>query len=139
MSVESATSVSGTALAGSVSWFEVGSADPEAAQAFYGRMFGWSFAPDEGSGGTYRIVTTGPGHPISGGIFDTAGAFPSYAVFCVVVPDVAAACVAAAELGGSVISGPVTTGSGLVFAHLQDPDGNHFGIYSPPPGETASG
>jgi predicted enzyme related to lactoylglutathione lyase len=121
-------------LAGSVSWFEVGTPDPEAAKAFYGEMFGWSFADDEQDGG-YQIATTGIGHPIRGGIFNTDGRAPGYAVFYVVVPDVAQACGRAKALGGSVIVGPVPTPSGLVFAHLRDRDGNHFGIYRPPSGE----
>jgi uncharacterized protein len=122
-------------LAGSVSWFEVGTPDPEAAKAFYGELFGWSFAADEGTGGKYQIATTGAGHPIRGGIFDTEGQAPGYAVFCVVVADVAQACGRAEALGGSVLVGPVPTPTGLVFAHLREPDGNHFGIYSPPTGQ----
>jgi uncharacterized protein len=124
-------------LAGSVSWFEVGSPRPEVAKAYYGGLFGWSFAPDELSDGVYQVVTTGDGHPIRGGIFDTTGKSPAYAVFCVVVPDVAEACHRSEELGGSVLVGPTTVGGGLVFAHLRDPDGNHFGVYSPPPGQAS--
>jgi hypothetical protein len=29
-----------------VSWFEIGAPDVEAAKAFYGPLFGWSFAAD---------------------------------------------------------------------------------------------
>lgn len=133
MTIEATSEASPAVLAGSVSWFEVGTPDPERATAFYQRMFGWSFAPDEGSGGTYQIVTTGEGHPINGGINATGDRATGYAVFCVVVTDVAASCRVAEELGGSVIVGPTAAGSGLVFAHLRDPDGNHFGVYSPPP------
>jgi predicted enzyme related to lactoylglutathione lyase len=122
------------ALAGSVSWFEVGTPNLEAAKAFYGGMFGWSFTADESSGGAYQIVTTGDGHPIHGGLFDSTDRAPSYAVFCVLVADVAETCARAETLGGSVITGPVTTEAGLVFAHLRDTDGNHFSVYSPRPG-----
>lgn len=37
--------------AGSVSWFEIGAPDVDAAMAFYGPLFGWSFAPD----GSYTL------------------------------------------------------------------------------------
>ena len=29
-----------------VAWFEIGTPDVDAAKAFYGQLFGWSFAPD---------------------------------------------------------------------------------------------
>jgi uncharacterized protein len=85
----------------------------------------------------YTTVRTGEGHPIGGGIFPAGGGHPSYAVFCVVVDDVAAACRQAEELGGKVLVGPVPAPGGLVFAHLLDPEGQRFGVYSPPPGQTA--
>ena len=39
--------------ANTVSWFEIGAPDVNAAQAFYGPLFGWSFAPD----GAYTLIT----------------------------------------------------------------------------------
>lgn len=34
-----------------------------------------------------------------------------------------------------MLLGPETMGeTGLVFANVEDPDGNHFGIFCPPPG-----
>ena len=54
-------------------------------------------------------------------------------IFSVMVPDVAATCDRVAELGGRVLIGPETVeGAGLVFANLEDPDGNHFGVFTPP-------
>ncbi len=51
------------------------------------------------------------------------------------VPDVAAACEAVKAKGGSVLVGPETMAdTGLVFANLTDPDGNHFGVFTPPAG-----
>ena len=29
-----------------VTWFEIGAPDVDAAKVFYGPLFGWSFAPD---------------------------------------------------------------------------------------------
>lgn len=126
-----------TPMSGAVAWFEVGTADHEGAERFYGQLFGWTFAPDEGSGLDYTIVTTGEDHPIRGGLWPTKGETPPYAVFCVVVPDVAATCRRAEELGGKVLVGPVPTPGGLVFAHLLDPEGNRIGVYSPPSGAPA--
>jgi predicted enzyme related to lactoylglutathione lyase len=36
-----------------VAWFEIGAPDVDAAKAFYGQLFGWSFAPD----GAYTLIT----------------------------------------------------------------------------------
>ncbi|GGQ43725.1 VOC family protein [Couchioplanes azureus] len=118
-----------------VGWFEIGTDDPAAAERFYGDLFGWSFA-DDPSGMPYRIITT-PEGSANGGVFPTGGRSPNYAVFCVVVDDTEEACRRAEEAGGSVLVQPQKTSTGLVFAHLRDPGGNHFGIYSPPADQVA--
>jgi len=41
----------------------------------------------------------------------------------------------ATELGGTVLMPPTKTPDGLVFAQLRDPQGQHVGVYSPPPGQ----
>jgi predicted enzyme related to lactoylglutathione lyase len=85
---------------GTVAWFQIGTADPDAAKKFYGDLFGWSFAPDPNSGGRYHNVSyPGVEHP-SGGIVDTGGAQPNHAIFLVQVNDVAATVAAAEGLGG---------------------------------------
>jgi uncharacterized protein len=118
---------------GSIGWFEIGSPDPDRAQAFYSGLFGWSVAaPVASAGFDYRDVTTGPDHPVRGGILGTGGALPAYGVFVVTVTDVAAAVERATALGGTLTAGPVTTGDGLVAAYLADPDGNRFAVFTPP-------
>ena len=32
--------------AGAVTWFEIGTPDPEGARRFYGDLFGWTFTPE---------------------------------------------------------------------------------------------
>ena len=71
---------------------------------------------------------------IKGGIFGTDGKMPGYAVFYVVVEDVAGACRRAEAAGGKVLVPATATPNGLTFAHLLDPSGNHLGVYSPAPG-----
>jgi predicted enzyme related to lactoylglutathione lyase len=117
-----------------IGWFEIGTDDPAAAERFYGTLFGWTFAADEGPM-PYKIVTTPAGGSIKGGVFSTGGQLPNYAVFCVVVEDVPATVVAAETAGGKVLVPTQTMPDGLAFAHLLDPSGNHFGVYSPPPGQ----
>ena len=69
-----------------VGWFEIGTPDVDAAKAFYGQLFGWSFAPD----GAYTHATAPGAAGPSGGIFNTGGNLAPYAVFVVQVADVAA-------------------------------------------------
>jgi SnoaL-like domain len=69
-----------------VAWFEIGAPDVDAAKAFYGHLFSWSFAPD----GAYTLITAPGAAGPSGGIFNTGGHIPPYAVFVVQVADVAA-------------------------------------------------
>jgi len=47
------------------------------------------------------------------------------------VEDVADVCARAERLGGRVLTPPVTTPNGLVFAHLLDRSGNRFGVFTP--------
>lgn len=117
-----------------VTWFEIGTPDADAARAFYGQVFGWSFETDR----DYILVTAGGAGP-SGGIQDTSlpgpnGRPDSYAIFCVQVPDVAASCVAAEEAGGKVLVPATSTEDGLTWAYLRDPAGNQIGLWSPPAG-----
>ena len=120
---------------GTVNWFQIDTDDPTGAERFYGDLFDWTFAADPNSGAAYRLVTpAGGGRGRQGGISATGGESPNRAAFFVVVSDVAAAAEQAERLGGKVATPPQTTPNGLTFAHLLDPAGNHFGVYSPPAG-----
>ena len=74
------------------------------------------------------------GEGISGGVTTApAGTPANYAIFSIAVPDVAATCQHITDLGGKVLVGPETVAdTGLTFANVEDPDGNHFGVFSPP-------
>lgn len=116
---------------GSVDWFQIDTDDTEGAERFYGGLFDWSFTADPNTP-AYRLVTPNGADGPRGGIFGTGGNSPTRAAFFVVVSDVAAAAEQAERLGGKVVDPPTTTPDGLTFAHLHDPAGNHFGVYSPP-------
>lgn len=109
-----------------VEWFEVATDKPEEAKRFYGELFGWRYTGD----GPYTEVATPGG--AAGGIFDSRGEFPGYAIFYVTVEDVAATLAKAESLGAKTLVPTTTTPDGLVFAQLQDSTGNHFGIFTPP-------
>lgn len=106
-----------------VDWFQVGTERVEAAEAFYGEVFGWTFT-DDGTG--YRLITTPGGDRPSGGLASS----PAHAVFYVTVADTADACRRVEAAGGKVLVAPQET-DGLSFAHVLDPEGNRFGVFSP--------
>jgi predicted enzyme related to lactoylglutathione lyase len=117
-----------------IAWFEIGTDDPAAAEHFYGDLLGWTITEDAALApdAAYRILATGGGDGLRGGLFATEGEVPSYAVFSVLVEDVAATCERAGAIGGKVLRGPHANPAGVVFAHLLDPAGNHFEVFKPP-------
>ncbi|WP_018353450.1 VOC family protein [Longispora albida] len=114
-----------------IGWFKIGTANPEVTEAFYGQLFGWEFSGDA----PYRTAVTPAERSIRGGVYATGGHAPDYAVFCVVVADVPATIEQAQAAGGKVIVPPQANPDGVVHAHLLDPNGTHFAVYSPPPGK----
>ncbi len=110
-----------------VTWFEIGAPDVGAAKAFYGELFGWSFAAD----GEYTLITAPDAAGPSGGIFNTGGNIPPYAVFVVQVADVAATATRTEKLGGKVVVAPMELDGGMVVAYLTDPNGAMFALFSP--------
>jgi predicted enzyme related to lactoylglutathione lyase len=114
-----------------IGWFEIGTDEPDRAERFYGDLFGWSFTVEDDGGQPYHGIDTKAAGSIGGGVFPTGGKAPNYAIFYVVVDDVAETCRRAEASGGKVIVPAQTTSNGLTFAHLLDPAGNNFGVYTP--------
>ena len=117
---------------GTIGWVQVDTDDAEGAKRFYGELFDWTFETDSDSGGKYHQATRKGAERPHGGILDTEGNTPNRATFWVIVSDVEAAAAEAERLGGKVVTAPTTMPSGLTIADLQDPSGNHFGIFKPP-------
>lgn len=117
-------------------WFEIGTQDRATSERFYGQVFGWQYADDTATspdGLPYRLIATGDGEAPTGGLAGQGSDAP-YAVFALVVADTPEACRRAESSGGKVLVPPQTTPSGLTWAHLLDPDGNRFGVFTPPAG-----
>ena len=114
----------------SIAWFEIGTDDPAIAKRFYGDVFGWSVAHDDAASTdpAYQVFTTGG---LRGGLFATRGEMPGYAVFTVLVEDVEATCRRVEAAGGQVQRPPQVNPVGVTFAHLLDPSGHHFAVFSP--------
>ena len=112
-------------MANLVDYFEVGSPDPEATKAFYGRLFGWTMEAPTGPA-PYGMIEGG-----KGGLWDTSRVGgQSWAIFYVQVDDVSAAIDQASALGATVAL-PLIDNGQIEFAHLMDPLGNRFGIWCP--------
>jgi uncharacterized protein len=118
-----------------IAWFEIGTDNPAGAEKFYGEVFGWTVGHDDGDAPGYQMFTAGDGPGLhAGGLFDTGGALPGYAVFGVLVEDVAETVKRVEAAGGSVRRAPQVTPAGITFAHLLDPAGNQFEVFTMPPG-----
>lgn len=108
-----------------VNYFEIGTPDAQAAKAFYGGLFAWTFG-EPSMPARYSMVN-GDG----GGLWDTSAMDgQAWAIFYVQVEDVRATVEQAQRLGGSVAVPPVNNGQ-IEFAHIVDPAGNRFGVWHP--------
>ena len=103
---------------------EIRAQDPDAARAFYGKLFDWTFpaAPEPG----YTFIETGVAGAIPGGIGQARGG-PGHVTFFVDVDDVDAALAKAASLGGSIVL-PAQHVPGTSFGLFADPDGHVVGV-----------
>ncbi|MHA6723838.1 VOC family protein [Sphingomonas sp. RS2018] len=109
-------------------WFELSTAEPDAAQNFLERVVGWRFAtsplPEHGG---YRMG--GPGeHDAVAGLMDggsTAGGLPGWSIY-LAADDVDAAAARVNELGGTVHFGPADIPQVGRFAVVADPQGVIF-------------
>jgi predicted enzyme related to lactoylglutathione lyase len=118
---------------GRVVHFEIHAADPDRAERFYRRVFGWEISRWEGAPVDYRLITTGsddePG--INGAIVQRRGKLNGPAVrgfVCTVnVDDLTEIEAAVKEAGGQqVVERQELEGVGS-FAYFQDSEGNIFG------------
>jgi uncharacterized protein len=112
------------AMTAVVNYFEIGSADADAARSFYESLFGWTFSEPSPVG--YRMV-----NGEEGGLWDTSSiGAGTWAIFYVQVDDVAAA-ISQAESLGATVAIPLVDNGRIEFAHLVDTQGNRFGVWRP--------
>jgi predicted enzyme related to lactoylglutathione lyase len=90
---------------GRFGWYDLLTTDRDRAAAFYGELFGWTFAEREYEGfGTYLMISAG-GTAIGGMVpLKPGGPIPSHWSAYVSHPDPDAACEQAKALGGKVIA-----------------------------------
>jgi predicted enzyme related to lactoylglutathione lyase len=121
---------------GAFCWSEINTRDPDAAEAFYEDVFGWSFEDREFEGpGTYTIVSVGDNG--FGGLMDMRGRVPdevpaNWLVYFA-VEDADATVEEARRRGGAVPFGPADIAEVGRIAVLQDPFGASFAVIQPDP------
>jgi uncharacterized protein len=118
-----------------IAWFEIGTDNPAEAERFYGDVFGWTVGHDDtkSTDPAYQIFSTGTDAGLrNGALFDTVGVMPSYAVFTILVVNVEDTCRLVEMAGGTIQREPTVNPVGVTFAHLLDPAGNHFAVFTPP-------
>ena len=119
--------------AGRIAWFDISVNDLSKARDFYGKLFGWTFNPVEGTDLAVEIVAGGSE---IGTLRKAEGAISGFnGVVYVQVKDMRAACAKAVALGGKVVEGfpfDLSGDQGSVGLVL-DTSGHPFGLYSRTP------
>lgn len=116
---------------GALAWNELNVRDLDAAKAFYGAVFGWTFEDnDMDEAGTYTTINSG--EEMVGGILDMAERgvpeeVPAHWQVYFAVEDTDAAVAKATASGGSVMVPPMEVPAGR-FSILVDPHGASFAV-----------
>ncbi|MCM1971493.1 VOC family protein [Streptomyces sp. G1] len=117
---------------GSVVWFEIGTADPQAVQEFYGPLLGWTFEtdPDSSARGRAYIRILAPGAPWPMGAIQQDAAGGEVVNLSVMSADVRDDVERLKRLGAKVVVPVTAVGEVTVFARLADPRDNTFAVFS---------
>ena len=110
---------------GSLTWNDLVTPDPEAAEQFYGTLFGWTFEEIPGAGG-YRTIRNGD--RMNGGIMPTQDGPPTWLPYFG-HEDVDRLTGEIEGLGGRLHNGPVQMPQGSI-AVLGDPQGAVFAVWT---------
>ena len=116
---------------GTPSWVELVTPDQQAARAFYGSLFGWSFDDhDMGEMGHYYIGTI-EGDEIAGvsGQMPGMEGHPAFWGVYLAVDDVDAATAKVEAAGGKVEAGPFDVNENGRMSALQDPTGARINLW----------
>ena len=113
-----------------VAFFEIVSADPGRARAFYTELFAWTAEADPTMGG-YALVDTGAGEDaIGGGIGPSSAPGDAGVKIYMRVDDLEGYLDRAEKLGGKKLVPPTDLpGEFGRFAIFADPDGNPVGLW----------
>jgi predicted enzyme related to lactoylglutathione lyase len=122
--------VPGQAYPGKFVWVDLATEDPAAAQAFYGKVFGWRFKPAAGAPASYTLIEDATGKV--GGMFRQArpagAAVGSRWIALMSVRDPATAAAYVRRSGGEVLLAPTAVEGRGTHAVFRDPQGAVFGV-----------
>ncbi|MFJ9517260.1 VOC family protein [Kitasatospora sp. NPDC101801] len=114
---------------GAPCWVEQGSADPQAARAFYGELFGWRPETDpEPEDAGYSVMLLGE-DPVAAITPLPAPGRPAVWTVSLTSADVDATAAAATAAGGRVLTGPAEALDLGRYAVLADPAGAVFSVW----------
>jgi predicted enzyme related to lactoylglutathione lyase len=117
--------------AGDISWAELTTSDPEAAIAYYTKLFGWGTQPFTEGGGDYTMFTF-EGKPFGGVLKSPMPEVPTHWKSYVIVADIEASIAQSTSLGGSLCWGPEDIPMVGRIAIVQDPTGAVIGLHEQP-------
>lgn len=118
---------------GRVAWFDITTSNLTQSKNFYGKLFGWTFQPVQGSDQAVEIVAGGTGIGTLRGADGKISPFNGVAY--IQVSELETTCKNAKELGGTIAPGfpfNLPDGTGAI-ALVLDPAGHPVGLYSRTP------
>jgi uncharacterized protein len=117
---------------GTPCWVDLATPDLEAAERFYGELFGWGIPelPNSAEMGGYRRAKKG-GRDVAGAMpLMQEGQPPAWSTY-ICVADAEATAAAVVEHGGTQIAEPMAVADYGKLAVFSDPQGAFFGIWEP--------
>ena len=118
--------------AGTFSWVELATTDPDDAKRFYGGLFGWNFGDEDRLGGDVSAMARLDGEAVAGITGRSASSgrgLPPGWVSYVTVASADESAKRAGELGGTVQAEPFDVGSAARVAVVADPTGATIGLW----------
>ncbi len=121
-----------TSITGKPCWIELFTADPAAADTFYGELLGWTANHMGEEYGGYTIFSSADGAPVAGCMRNDGaqGAPDGWSVY-LATPSVEETVRRASEAGGQVVAGPMQVGEMGHMAFLVDSAGAAVGVWQP--------
>jgi hypothetical protein len=120
---------------GSVAHFELYSEDPGATEAFYARVFDWTFeSVDEGG---YTMAS--PPTPPFGGLMAATEEWPAGTLLYLQVPGAEAACADVEAAGGRVLRNPFVVDEWGTMAVFETPGGTTLAVWESSGGDEVEG
>ncbi len=114
--------------AASIVWFEIPADDPNRANQFYGKLFGWKINAMPHMEGYWHIDTSGPDASPDGAVITRKGKEHTVTNY-ISVPSVSRFAAKVEKLGGKICMPKTAVPSMGYFAVCLDTEGNMFAIW----------